>query len=150
VDVILPKSDDEDNIVPLTTSPAPPSVQTDALPQQQTTNLPEQTPVTPVTPVQEPQRSTRLTRGIRRADPTNANPDREHLQRGLRPWVPGIWTNTTDAFLAATNITSAGDPSTYEHALCTAEAHLWQQAMTKEITSLQDNRTWVLVDLPPG
>ena len=32
VDVTLPESDDEDNNVPLTTSSAPPSVQTDVLP----------------------------------------------------------------------------------------------------------------------
>ena len=147
VDVTLPESDDEDNNIPLTIPSAQPSVQTDAPPQQQMTNLLDQTPVSPV---QELWRLTWLTWDIHSADPTNVNPDHEWLQQGLTPWVPGIWTNMTEAFLAATNVTSAEDPSTYEHAMCTAEAHLWQKAMTKEITTLHDNGTWVLVDLPPG
>ena len=147
VDVTLPESDDEDNNIPLTIPSAQPSVQTDAPPQQQMTNLLDQTPVSPV---QELWRLTWLTWDIHSADPTNVNPDHEWLQQGSTPWVPGIWTNMTKAFLAATNVTSAEDPSTYEHAMCTAEAHLWQKAMTKEITALHDNGTWVLVDLPPG
>ena len=64
--------------------------------------------------------------------------------------MPGIWTNTVDTFLAATNVTSAGDPVTYEQAMRTQEAHFWQQAMNKEITCLTEKGTWILVDLPPG
>ena len=55
-----------------------------------------------------------------------------------------------NAFIAAANTTSAGDLTTYEQAMHTTESHFWQWAMTKEITSLQNNSTWVLVDLPPG
>ena len=114
--------------------------------------LPPVIPQQPITMVQtaEPHRSNRVNRGIHQPDPSNANPDRERLQKGLRPWIPGIWNNSQDAFLAATYVTPAGDPTTYEYTMQIPEAIFWKPAMEKEMTSLMDNGTWELVDLPPG
>ena len=109
-------------------------------------------PQQPITTVQtvEPCRSNRANRGICQPDPLNANPDRECLQKGLRPWIPGIWNNSQDAFLAATYVTPVGDPTTYEYTMQIPEAIFWKPAMETEMTSLIDNGTWELVDLPPG
>lgn len=145
-ELVIPESDDEEDD-PLTSVPIPDTSQTDTQPTHSTSHLPV---LPPQTIAPEPQRSTRPNRGIRRINPANVNPDRDRIQRGLRPWVPGIWNNSQGAFLAATNLTPAGDPTTYEHAIKTPEARYWQQAMEKEIGSLEDNGTWELVDLPPG
>lgn len=102
------------------------------------------------TPAPEPRRSTRPNRRIRRTDPSNINPNRDRFQRALRPWVLGVWNNSQGAFLAATNLTPTGDPTTYEYVIKTPEADFWQQAMTKEFGSLEEIGTWELVDLPPG
>ena len=80
----------------------------------------------------------------------NANPDRDWIQQGLRPWIPSIWNNSADAFLAATKVTPTGDPASYDYAMQTPEAYQWQKAMEDELKSLQENGTWTLVDLPDG
>ena len=126
------------------------------IPQEETPNPPVPSPhtapaQTPHTvPTQTLRRSSRTNRGIRRPDPSNTNPDRDRLQRSLRPWIPGIWNNSQEAFLTATNVTPAGDPTTYEYAMRIPDAIFWKPAMETEMTSLLDNGTWELVDLPPG
>ena len=82
-------------------------------------------------------------------DPNNASPD-QRTQHAAPPWVPSVWTNTTDAYLAAAFITPAGDPTTYEYALSTPELDQWRKAMEEQMSSLQENGTWILVDLPEG
>lgn len=47
-------------------------------------------------------------------------------------------------------MTPAGDPMTYEYAMTIPDAIFWKPAMEKEFTSLIENGTWELVDLPPG
>ena len=42
------------------------------------------------------------------------------------------------------------DPSNLQEALSSLDADLWQLAINDEIDSLESNKTWHLVDLPPG
>lgn len=42
------------------------------------------------------------------------------------------------------------DPSSLKEALSSPDADLWQEAIDNEIESLENNKTWNLVDLPPG
>ena len=149
VDLTLPESDDED-APSLPAIPAPTIPDPAVLPQQLPPAPPQLPPTTPLPTAEPPRRSTRLTRGIRRPDPMNANPDRDRIQQGLRPWIPSIWNNSADAFLAATKVTPTGDPTSYDYAMQTPEAYQWQKAMEDELKSLQENGTWTLVDLPDG
>ena len=144
-ELTIPESnDEEDNMtIPSQTHPTQHSPQPTSDPVQSTSPPPQ-------VPTPGLRRSTRPNRGIRRVDPSNINPDRDRLQRGLRPWVPGVWNNSQEAFLAATNHTPTGDPTTYELAIKTPEARFWQRAMTKEIGLLEDNETWELVDIVSG
>lgn len=43
-----------------------------------------------------------------------------------------------------------GSPITLEEALSSPDSDLWKEAINDEIESLMANRTWKLVDLPPG
>jgi hypothetical protein len=42
------------------------------------------------------------------------------------------------------------DPLTIQEALSSLDADLWQEAINDEMESLESNKTWRLVDLPPG
>ncbi|KAK2455989.1 putative mitochondrial protein [Trifolium repens] len=42
------------------------------------------------------------------------------------------------------------DPTNLQEALSSLDADLWQEAINDEMESLESNRTWHLVDLPPG
>ncbi|KAL4032975.1 hypothetical protein IC575_006058 [Cucumis melo] len=42
------------------------------------------------------------------------------------------------------------DPKDLTEALSSVDANLWQEAINDEMDSLESNRTWHLVDLPPG
>ena len=42
------------------------------------------------------------------------------------------------------------DPSNLHEALTSLDADLWQEAINDEMESLESNKTWHLVDLPPG
>ena len=42
------------------------------------------------------------------------------------------------------------DPSNLQEALSSLDADLWQEAINNEMDSLESNKTWHLVDLPPG
>jgi hypothetical protein len=42
------------------------------------------------------------------------------------------------------------DPATFEDALRSENSAEWKRAMDREITSLKENQTWILTDLPPG
>lgn len=69
--------------------------------------------------------------------------DRCYPQRVRRP---------VDRFLAqAVEVTVAvADPVTPDEALSGPDADCWRAAMKREISSLKENRTWTLVDLPVG
>ncbi|GAU11010.1 hypothetical protein TSUD_113030 [Trifolium subterraneum] len=42
------------------------------------------------------------------------------------------------------------DPANLQEALSSMDANLWQEAINDEMDSLESNKTWHLVDLPPG
>ncbi|CAJ2678824.1 unnamed protein product [Trifolium pratense] len=42
------------------------------------------------------------------------------------------------------------DPTNLQEALSSMDADLWQEAINDEMDSLESNKTWHLVDLPPG
>jgi hypothetical protein len=42
------------------------------------------------------------------------------------------------------------DPTSLQEALSSMDADLWQEAINDEMESLETNRTWHLVELPPG
>jgi hypothetical protein len=42
------------------------------------------------------------------------------------------------------------DPMNLQEALSSLDADLWQEAINDEIESLESNKIWHLVDLPPG
>ncbi|KAL0298456.1 UNVERIFIED_CONTAM: Retrovirus-related Pol polyprotein from transposon TNT 1-94 [Sesamum radiatum] len=42
------------------------------------------------------------------------------------------------------------DPITFKDAMASSEAKQWKEAIKSEMDSIVSNRTWVLVDLPPG
>ena len=52
---------------------------------------------------------------------------------------------TNSGFLAA--ITKIVEPRYYQEAAVDPN---WRKAMVEEIQALEDNKTWTLVDLPPG
>ena len=45
---------------------------------------------------------------------------------------------------------ASGEPQTYEQALDQPDAEQWKEAMQSEYDSIVRNRTWTLVNLPPG
>jgi transposase InsO family protein len=48
------------------------------------------------------------------------------------------------------NVALAGDPATYKEALDREDSKHWKEAMDAEYKSLVENKTWNLVQLPPG
>ncbi|GKE26616.1 retrovirus-related pol polyprotein from transposon TNT 1-94, partial [Tanacetum coccineum] len=42
------------------------------------------------------------------------------------------------------------EPTSYQEAVTSSEAHQWKEAIKSEIDSILQNHTWELVDLPPG
>lgn len=64
----------------------------------------------------------------------------QELQRGMQ----------RDYDVTASLKHTVNEPRTYEEALLSPEKHIWQTAMQEEISSLNDNHTWELVQLPPG
>lgn len=56
-------------------------------------------------------------------------------------------TPLAQVLTAAANVL---DPINFEHAMKSPEKDKWLEAATDEYTSLIDNHTWDLVDLPPG
>ncbi len=53
-------------------------------------------------------------------------------------------------FLGAAQVTPQGDPNTYEYAMRSPDAPLWQTVMEEEMASHKENGTWTPVDLPKG
>ena len=42
------------------------------------------------------------------------------------------------------------DPKTYGEAMRSIDAPFWKEAINDEMSSLKNNKTWFLTDLPPG
>ena len=42
------------------------------------------------------------------------------------------------------------DPKTYGEAMRSIDAPFWKEAIIDEMSSLKNNKTWFLTDLPPG
>jgi hypothetical protein len=63
------------------------------------------------------------------------------------PHTPAGTSHTAVALLSARECV---EPKSYRGALDSAVAPQWQAAMQHECSSLMDNGTWELVDLPPG
>jgi hypothetical protein len=55
-----------------------------------------------------------------------------------------------DQFHAKSAVSLPSEPLSREEALDSSEADLWQAAMDEEMTSLMENGTWTLEELPPG
>jgi hypothetical protein len=62
------------------------------------------------------------------------------------PHLPAVAVSYDLALLSTRD---CAEPKSYRDALSIAQAHDWQSAMQHENTSLMDNGTWELVDLPP-
>jgi transposase InsO family protein len=58
--------------------------------------------------------------------------------------------SSTDTFSSVTADFSPDDPNTYIEALHSPDAAQWVHAMTEEVNSLKENKTWELVRLPDG
>ena len=145
VNLVLPDSDDEDEGAPLTPAPEPPpalSPPTFQIPPSTSQSQLPHPPLPPAAPA--PRRSHRILRQRPLSDSPNASPDK--VQR----WVPAItvFNNSISAYLAVVHVTPTGDPNTYEYALSTPDGPWWELAMEDEMMCLNDNGTWVLVDLP--
>ena len=54
------------------------------------------------------------------------------------------------ALLTGESEASEDEPLTYSEAMNGKESHKWKQATDDEMQSLHENKTWTLVDLPPG
>ena len=61
-------------------------------------------------------------------------------------WLEGCVTAATtgEAFTVIT-----GEPTTYREAMLSQESSKWQEAMNEEMSSLEENNVWKLVQLPP-
>ncbi|CAA9993736.1 unnamed protein product [Nesidiocoris tenuis] len=68
-------------------------------------------------------------------------------QRSRR--TPQLPSKFNDFVMAVMNA-EPNDPDTYQNAMESSDADIWKQAMDCEFKSQQDNKTWELVDLPPG
>ena len=61
------------------------------------------------------------------------------------------FTKVTYAFAASIGSDGSHDPKTYAEAMQRADTHLWDEAMSKELNSLWDMGTFLVVkSLPPG
>lgn len=55
---------------------------------------------------------------------------------------PDQWLNV------ALILPTGSEPQTYEEALCSEDKRLWHKAMEEEMSSIHENKTWILVDCP--
>eukprot|EP00252_Welwitschia_mirabilis_P018673 TRINITY_DN4156_c0_g1_i5.p1 TRINITY_DN4156_c0_g1~~TRINITY_DN4156_c0_g1_i5.p1 ORF type:complete len:1283 (+),score=262.04 TRINITY_DN4156_c0_g1_i5:125-3973(+) len=46
--------------------------------------------------------------------------------------------------------TDAGEPESYQEAICSPDASKWMEAMNEEMESFERNHTWEVMPLPPG
>ena len=78
-------------------------------------------------------------------EPQDAVPIRRSARpnKGVPParLIESAYVSTPDNFK---------EPSSFEEAKASAQAREWNQAMGEELTSLENHKTWELVDLPPG
>ncbi|KAM7494813.1 hypothetical protein LguiB_029422 [Lonicera macranthoides] len=70
---------------------------------------------------------------------TSIEPRKSKRVRTTKDFGPDFYTYTLE-----------DDPCTIQEALSSLDADLWQEAINDEMDSLESNRTWHLVDLPPG
>ena len=138
IELMLPESDDEDDSTAHPTSLPEPPTAAPAVPPQP----PVSSSLQPSGPSEPPPRP--FSGQEQCSDPSKASPDQITCWRSNF----AVWTNTVECLLTVVKVTPAGDPNTYEYVISTPEAPVWQVAMKDEITSLLENGTWELVDLP--
>ncbi|KAH9726106.1 hypothetical protein KPL70_008133 [Citrus sinensis] len=91
----------------------------------------------------------------------DANNEQNHLRRSKRirtlksfgpDFIVYLVEGTRDSQSKQTMITSTieSDPLTYEEAMKSQDAAFWKEAINDEMDSIVGNKTWKLVDLPPG
>ena len=68
----------------------------------------------------------------------------EELRRSKRPRKEFSYGNDFQTFLVD------NDPLTYFDAISSSDSKFWKEAIKTEIDSIMKNKTWILVDLPPG
>ena len=59
-----------------------------------------------------------------------------------------LLTHIARAYLTATSISQEVEPLTYRQAVESPNSMQWKQAMEREMSSLKNNNTWDLIDLP--
>ena len=91
----------------------------------------------------------------------DANNEQNHLRRSKRirtiksfgpDFIVYLVEGTRDSQSKQTMITSTieSDPLTYEEAMKSQDAAFWKEAINDAMDSIVGNKTWKLVDLPPG
>lgn len=81
----------------------------------------------------------------------NENEEREPIQRQLRDRTRLAPPNRFDDFiLTAVESEKPIEPQTFKEAIMSTDKVEWLDAMHSELTSLNENETWDLVDLPKG
>ena len=68
----------------------------------------------------------------------------EELRRSKRPRKEFSYGNEFQTFLVD------NDPLTYFDVISSSDSKFWKKAIKTEIGSIMKNKTWILVDLPPG
>ncbi|KAL2650317.1 hypothetical protein R1flu_018445 [Riccia fluitans] len=96
-------------------------------------------------PVGRPPNDDQLKSSVRRSARVKGAPQRYGV------WFPSDQVdehdNEDDVYVL---ITEEGEPSSFEEAHNSAKKAEWSTAMRKEMKSLNDNKTWELVELPKG
>jgi len=68
----------------------------------------------------------------------------EDLRRSKRPRKEKSFGDNFYTYLVD------NDPLTYSEAISSSDSSFWKEAIDVELNSILQNKTWILVDLPPG
>ena len=80
-----------------------------------------------------------------------SNEDQEETEeetRVMRPRRQKTVPKKFDDYVVYVNYCNALTPETYEEAIRSEDSRKWQEAMKKELKSLEENKTWTLVNIP--
>ena len=70
------------------------------------------------------------------------------MRQSVRVMVPPIRYGWEDDHVSLAFVTETSDPSSYREAIEVDDHDKWIIAMKQEMTSLDRNQTWTLVDFP--